>query len=94
MYRGQEKDKQQVLKIVSYKDINNKIQYKVQQIDYNKTTQELLENLKKYYKKGIGVLEEIRLGSINKEELLKKELSKGDVGGLATIVFKVISFPN
>ena len=38
MYRGQEEDKQQVLKIISYKDINNKIQYKVKQIGYNKTT--------------------------------------------------------
>ena len=51
MYRGQEEDKQQVLKIVSYKDINNKIQYKVQQIGYNKTTQELLENLKNAIRK-------------------------------------------
>ena len=46
MYRRQEEDKQQVLKIISYKNINNKIQYKVQQIGYNKTTQELLSNLK------------------------------------------------
>ena len=49
---------------------------------------------KKRYKKGIGVLEEIRLGSINKEGLLKKELSKGDIGGTATLIFRVISFPN
>ena len=28
-YRGQEEDKQQVLKIINYKNINNKIQYKV-----------------------------------------------------------------
>jgi len=28
-YRGQEEDKWQVLKIVSYKDVNNKIWYKV-----------------------------------------------------------------
>ena len=46
MYRGQEEDEQQVLKIVSYKDINDKIYYKVKWIGYNKTTQELLENLK------------------------------------------------
>ena len=92
MYRGQEEDKQQVLKIISYKDINNKIQYKVQQIGYNKTTQELLKNLKKRYKKGIGVLEEIRLGSINKEGLLKKELSKGDIGGTTTELLRVVSF--
>ena len=45
-YRGQEEDKQEVLKIISYKDINNKTQYKVKQIGYNKTTQELLKNLK------------------------------------------------
>ena len=47
---------------------------------------------KKRYKKGIGVLEEIRLGSINKEGLLKKELFKGDIGGIATLVFRVVSF--
>ena len=51
IYRGQEEDKQEVLKIVNYKDINNKIQYKVQQIGYNKTTQELLENLKNAIRK-------------------------------------------
>ena len=38
MYRGQEEDKQQVLRIISYRDINNKIQYKVKWIGYNKTT--------------------------------------------------------
>ena len=37
---------------------------------------------------------ENRLGSINKEGLLKKVLSKGDVGGLTTKVLRVISFPN
>ena len=50
-YRGQEEDKQQVLKIISYKDINNKIQYKVKQIGYNKTTQELQSNLKNAIRK-------------------------------------------
>ena len=39
----------------------------------------------------MGVLEENRLGSINKEGLLKKELSKGDIGGVATILLRVIS---
>ena len=29
IYKGQEEDKQQVLKIISYKDIDNKTQYKV-----------------------------------------------------------------
>ena len=29
IYRGQEEDKQQVLKIISYKDVDNKIWYKV-----------------------------------------------------------------
>jgi len=39
-------------------------------------------------------LEEIRLGSINKEELLKKELPKGDIGGRTpTELLRVISFP-
>ena len=51
IYRGQEEDKQQVLKIINYKEINNKIQYKVKQIGYNKTTQELLNNLKNAIKK-------------------------------------------
>ena len=36
----------------------------------------------------------MRLGSINKEELLKKELSKGDIGGATTKLFRVVSFPN
>ena len=56
MYRGQEEDKQQVLKIVSYKDVNNKIQYEVKWIGYNKTTQEPLENLKN----AIGKVQEYR----------------------------------
>ena len=47
---------------------------------------------KKCYKKGIGVLKEIRLDSINKEGLLKKELSKGDIGRATTPVFRVIPF--
>ena len=40
MYRGQEEDKQEVLKIVSYKDINKEIWYKVKWVGYSKTTQE------------------------------------------------------
>ena len=63
-YKGQKEDKQEVLKIVNYKDVDNKTQYKVKQIGYNKTTQELLENLKnaiskvqEYWKRlGQGVL--------------------------------------
>ena len=42
IYREQEEDKQEVLKIISYKDINKEIQYKVKQVGYNKTTQELV----------------------------------------------------
>ena len=38
MYRGQEEDKQEVLKIISYKNINKEIQYKVKWVEYNKTT--------------------------------------------------------
>ena len=45
IYRGQEEDKQQVVKIVSYKDVNNKIQYEVKWIGYSETTQKLLSNL-------------------------------------------------
>ena len=45
IYRGQEEDKQQVLKIISYKDVDNKIWYKVKQIGYSETTQEPLSNL-------------------------------------------------
>ena len=51
IYRGQEKDKWQVLKIVSYKNVNNKTQYKVKWIGYNKTTQELLSNLENAIRK-------------------------------------------
>ena len=67
IYRGQEEDKQQVLKIISYKDIDNKTQYKVKQIGYSKTTQELLSNLEnaigkvKKYQKKVG------------QEVLKKD---------------------
>ena len=67
IYRGQEEDKQGVLKIVSYKDIGNKTQYKVKQIGYNKTTQELLDNLKNAIKKVKGYQK--RLGQ---EVLIKK----------------------
>ena len=42
IYRGQEEDKQEVLKIISYKDINKEIQYKVKQVKYNKTTKKLI----------------------------------------------------
>jgi len=38
MYRGQEEDKWQVLKIISYKDVDNKMWYKVKWIGYSKTT--------------------------------------------------------
>ena len=51
--RGQEEDKQEVLKIISYKDINNKTEYKVKWVGYNKTTQELLYNVKNAIKKVI-----------------------------------------
>ena len=40
MYREQEKDKWEVLKIISYKDINKEIWYKVKWVGYNKTTWE------------------------------------------------------
>ena len=50
-YRGQEEDKQEVLKIINYEDINNKTQYKVKWIGYKETTQELLDNLKNAIRK-------------------------------------------
>ena len=64
IYRGQEEDKWQVLKIISYKDIDDKTWYKVKWIGYSKTTWEPLSNLEnamgkvqKYQKKvGQGVL--------------------------------------
>ena len=37
--------------MASFKDINNKTQYKVKWIGYNKTTQEPLENLKNIIEK-------------------------------------------
>ena len=42
MYKGQEEDKQKVLRIISYKNINKEIWYKVKWVGYNKTTQELV----------------------------------------------------
>ena len=38
IYRGQEGDKWEVLKIISYKDINKETWYKVKWVEYNKTT--------------------------------------------------------
>ena len=51
IYRGQEEDKQEVLKIISYKDINKEIWYKVKWVEYNKTTWELVYNLKNAIRK-------------------------------------------
>ena len=38
IYKEQEEDKQEVLKIISYKNINKEIWYKVKWVGYNKTT--------------------------------------------------------
>jgi len=38
IYRGQEEDKWQVLRIISHEDIDNKTWYKVKWIGYSKTT--------------------------------------------------------
>ena len=51
IYRGQEEDKQEVLKIISYKDINKEIWYKVKWVEYNKITWEPIQNLKNAIKK-------------------------------------------
>jgi len=39
----------------------------------------------------MGVLEEKRLESINKEELLKNKLPKGDLRGATADVFRIVS---
>jgi len=39
----------------------------------------------------MGVLEESRLGSINKEELLKNKLPKGDLRGVIAKLLGVVS---
>jgi len=54
--------------------------------DYLKTIKQLRER----YRKGIRVLEENRLGSINKKESLKNELPKGDLRGAPADVFRVV----
>ena len=59
-YRGQEEDKWLFKKIISYKEVDNKIQYKILQEGYKETTQEPEENLKnakykiKVYQKKLG----------------------------------------
>ena len=67
-YRGQEEDKQQVSKIISYKNVDDEMWYKVKWIGYSKTTWEPLSNLenaigkvKEYQKKASqGVLKKDR----------------------------------
>ena len=51
MYRGQEEDKQDIQRIINYKEVDNQYQYKVKQVGYKETTQELKENLKNAIKK-------------------------------------------
>ena len=46
IYRGQEKDEQLIKKIINYKEINNKMWFKVLQESYKEIIQELKENLK------------------------------------------------
>jgi len=48
---------------------------------------------KERYKKGNRVLEEIRLGSINIKKSPENKLPKGDLRGLTTKAFRVISSP-
>jgi len=43
------------------------------------------------YGKGIGVLEESRLGNINKEESPKNESPKGDLRGAIAELLRVVS---
>jgi len=56
--------------------------------DYLGTTRKF----KECYKKGIGVSEEIRLGSINKKGSLKNKLPKGDLRRVVTELLRPISF--
>ena len=44
-YRGQEEDKQLLKRIISYEEVDNKIQYKVLWEGYKETIQKLEENL-------------------------------------------------
>ena len=39
IYKGQEEDKQEILKIINYKDIDEEIWYKVKWVGYKETTQ-------------------------------------------------------
>jgi len=56
--------------------------------DYLKATRKF----KECYRKGIGVLEENRLGNINKKGSLKNELPKGDLGRATAKLLRVVSF--
>ena len=51
IYRGQEKDEQDILKVIGHKNINKHKWYKVKQTGYKETTQELEGNLKNIKKK-------------------------------------------
>ena len=51
IYKGQEEDKWDVQKVISYKDINGHKWYKVKWTGYNETIQELEGNLKNVIKK-------------------------------------------
>ncbi len=72
---GQEEDKQDVQKVISYKTINKQIQYKVKWTGYKETIQELEENLKntkkkvkEYYKK-VGQAKGKKIGQVGKDQL-------------------------
>jgi len=56
--------------------------------DYLETTRKFKER----YRKGIGVLEEIRSGSINKEGLLKNKSLKGDLKRVVAKLLRSVSF--
>ena len=77
IYRGQEEDKQEVLKIISYKDINKETWYKVKQVKYKEITQELVYNLKNAIRKVQEYQKKKGLGNI-KKELKIKGLVKGN----------------
>ena len=51
MYRGQEEDKQNFQKVISYEKIDKQVWYEVKWIGYKETTWEPEENLKNIKKK-------------------------------------------
>ena len=67
IYREQEENKQQVLRIISYKDVDDEIQYKVKWIGYSKTTYEPLSNLENAIGKVQEYQKKVGQGALKKD---------------------------